>query len=78
LDIPTGASGDELQQLIDEKLGDMGHDPWNTQALLQEAENGVSVSLQDMDGVFLTVEPIDVELPGPHDTPEDPAEEDKL
>ena len=67
LDIPTGASGDELRQLIDGKLGDMGHDPRNTQALLQEAENGVSVSLQDVDGVFLTVEPLNVELPGPRD-----------
>ena len=74
LDIPTGASGDELRQLIDGKLGDMGHDPRNTQALLQEAENGVSVSLQDVDGVFLTVEPLNVELPGPRDTPEDPVE----
>ena len=27
LEIPTGASGDELRQLIDRKLVDMGHDP---------------------------------------------------
>ena len=57
--------------MIDGKLGDMGRDPRNTQALLQEAENGVSVSLQEVDGVFLTVEPLDVELPGPLDTPEE-------
>lgn len=73
LDIPTWVSEDELQQLIDGKLGDMGHNPWNTQALLQEAETGVSVSLQDVNRV-LTMELIYIELLGPHDTHEDPVE----
>lgn len=51
----------------------MGHNPWNTQALLQEAETGVSVSLQDVNRV-LTMELIYIELLGPHDTHEDPVE----
>ena len=41
LDIPTGTLGNKLWQFIDGKLGDIGHDPQDTQALLQEAENGV-------------------------------------
>ena len=31
LDIPATSSGDELRTLIKGKLGDMGHDPRNTQ-----------------------------------------------
>ena len=54
--------------MIEGKLGDLGHDPRNTQAVLQDAETGVNISLQDADGVFLTVKPI-VEDLGTHDDP---------
>ena len=54
--------------LIEGKLGDMGHDPRNTQAVLQEAETGVNISLQDAERVFLTMKPIIVDL-GKHDDP---------
>ena len=36
--------------------------------MLQEAETGVDISLQDADGVFLTVKPIVTDL-GKHDDP---------
>ena len=36
--------------------------------MLQDAETGVNISLQDADGVFLTVKPIDEDL-GTHDDP---------
>ena len=68
LEIPTGSSGDELRQLIEGKLGDLGHDPRNTQAVLQEAETGVNISLQDADGIVLTVSPIVADL-GKGDSP---------
>ena len=71
LDIPATSSGDELRTLIEGKLGDMGHDPRNTQAVLHEAETGVNISLQDADGVFLTVKPIVVDLGKPDDPPEE-------
>ena len=70
LDIPVTSSGDELRTLIEGKLGDMGHDPRNTQAVLHEAETGVNISLQDADGIFLTVKPIIVD----HGKPDDPLE----
>ena len=66
LDIPTVSSGDELWQLIEGKLEELGHDPGNTQAVLEEVKAGVAISLQDVDGVFLTVEPEVVNLGG-HD-----------
>ena len=69
LEIPTTSSGDELRTLIEGRLGDMGRDPRNTQAVLQEAETGVNISLQDVDGVFLTVKPIVAELEKPDDPP---------
>ena len=71
LEIPATSSGDELCTLIEGKLGDMGHDPRNTQAVLHEAETGVNISLQDADGVFLTVKPIIVDLGKPDDPPEE-------
>ena len=62
LEIPSSSSGNELRTLIEGKLGDLGHDPRNTQVVLQEAETGVNISLQDADGVFLTVKPIVTDL----------------
>ena len=75
LEIPTSSSGDDLRTLIEGKLGEMGHDPRNTQAVLQEAETGINISLQDAEGVFLTVKPITVELGGLDDPPGETADE---
>ena len=61
LEIPSTASGDELRTLIEGRLGDLGRDPRNTQVVLQDAQTGVNISLQDVEGVFLTVEPIVVD-----------------
>ena len=78
LEIPTSSSGDDLRTLIEGKLGEMGHDPRNTQAVLQEAETGINISLQDAEGVFLTVKPIVVELGGLDDPPSESADEDDV
>lgn len=39
-----------------------GHDPRNVQVVLEEAETGFNISLQDSDGDFLTVEPTALDL----------------
>ena len=54
--------------MIEGKLGDLGHDPRNTQVVLQEAETGVNIGLQDADGVFLIVKLLVADL-GKHDDP---------
>ena len=68
LEIPSTSSRDELRTMIEGKLGDLGHDPRNTQVVLQEAETGMNVILQDADGVFLIVKPLAADL-GKHDDP---------
>ena len=50
--IPTKSSGDKLRMLIEGKLRDLGYDAKNTQAVLQETETGVNISLQDADVFF--------------------------
>ena len=57
LEIPTAGSAEELRTFIEGKLGEMEHDPKNTQVLVQEGEHGVHACLQDANGVFLEVEP---------------------
>lgn len=44
------ASPEETGQLIEEKLGEMAHDPGNTQVLEQENERGVCMCLPARDG----------------------------
>ena len=68
LEIPSMSSGDELRTMIEGKLGDLGHDPRNSQVMLQEAETGVNIGLQDAAGVFLIVKPLVADL-GKHDDP---------
>ena len=57
LDLPSTAPLDDVRQMIEGKLLEMGREPRNTQVLLQEAARGVHVSLQDVDGIFLEAEP---------------------
>ena len=68
LEIPSTSSRDELRTMIEGKLGDLRHDPRNTQVVLQEAETGVNIGLQDADGVFLIVKLLVADL-GKHDDP---------
>ena len=74
LDVPTSASMEEVRQLIDGKLGELGRDPRNTRAVLEEGDRGTRISLRDAEGVFLTVDPPESpELEGEH-APTDTAE----
>ena len=52
---------DDVRQLIDGKLGEMGHNPRNTRAILEEGDSGTSISLQDADRVFLPPAPMELE-----------------
>uniref|UniRef100_A0A1X7SN98 Uncharacterized protein n=1 Tax=Amphimedon queenslandica TaxID=400682 RepID=A0A1X7SN98_AMPQE len=54
----TGTSVSELRQLVEGKIGDLGHEPRHTQVLLAEVENGVQICLRDAEGIFLTVDPL--------------------
>ena len=54
--LPTTGSADEVQQMIEGRLADMGKDPRHVQVLISEAESA-HLQLQDVDGVFLDVAP---------------------
>ena len=62
LEIPATGGGAELRLLVEGKLVELGREPRNIQLSVVTRENGVTLSLQDADGVFLTVDPIPVEL----------------
>ena len=59
LQLPTTASLDDIRQMIDGKLAEMGHEPLNVQVVMQrETEGGrVYLYLQDAVGVFLESAP---------------------
>ena len=57
LGVPGTASADEVRQVVEGKLGELGRDPRNTQVCWVEVEDGLKVTLKDADGVFLEVEP---------------------
>lgn len=59
LELPTTASSDDIRQMIDGKLTEMGHEPPNVQVVVQrEVEGGRAyLYLQDASGVFLESEP---------------------
>jgi len=40
LEVPATGSSDEIRQLIEGKLGGMGHEPRNVQVLVQESRHG--------------------------------------
>ena len=56
LGLPTRAATEELRQLIEGKLADMGREPKNVQVILKEPEEGTEeemfLFLVDADGVF--------------------------
>jgi len=74
LEVPTSATPDDLKQLISGRLEEMEREPMNVQVLVQETPRGLYLSLQDMDGVFVQVEPPDIEK---EDEPSDIEREDQ-
>ena len=61
LDVPTGASADEIRQMIDGKLSEAGRNAMNIQVVLVTAHPDSKFSLEDEEGKFLTVQAGDVE-----------------
>ena len=54
--LPTTGSADEIRQMIEGRLADMGRNPRHVQVLVPEDESA-HLQLQDADGVFLDVAP---------------------
>ena len=63
LGVPDTAALDEIRQMIDGKLLEMGREPRNTQVVLGEAAHGIHICLQDADGTFLELESAEVVNP---------------
>ena len=57
LEIPTSASSEELRQLIAGKLEEMEREPMNVQVGLRKTDRGVHLTLRDVDGIILEVDP---------------------
>jgi len=74
LEVPTAATPDDPRQRICGRLEEMEREPMNVQVLVQETPRGSYLSLQDMDGVFVRVEPPDIEK---EDEPSDVEREDE-
>ena len=55
LEVPTGASTNEIRQMIDGKLTEAGRDVMNVQEVLVSAQPSCEFHLEDADGKFLTV-----------------------
>ena len=55
LELPTSATGDDLTVMITGKLQELDHNPTSVQVVVTNSEEGESLSLQDVDGVFLQV-----------------------
>lgn len=53
--VPADAAGEEVRQMIDEKLIEMGQEPCNVQVILGETSRD-EFRLQDMSGIILMVE----------------------
>ena len=55
LDLPTTAASKEVRQMVEGKLTEQGREPLNVQVVLGTTSHDV-LHLQDVDGVFLTME----------------------
>ena len=55
LGMPTSASSDELRQMIDGKVEELGKDVMNVQFVLVSNETGSEFLLEDEHGKFLTI-----------------------
>ena len=68
-EILTSGSGEGSWQLTEGKLENIGDELQCNPVVLQEAEIGVCINLQDIEGVSLSVEPLGVEITIHHDSP---------
>jgi len=69
LKVHTTARGDELRQMVDGRLTEMGKQPRNVQVIISWVER---LSLRDDNGVFLEVDPEEsVDSPGGGESTED-------
>ena len=64
LGLPTSASGEDLRQMIDERLTEQGQEPRDILVTVAETEGPGRVLLHDSDGTFLDAELLTVELAG--------------
>jgi len=69
LEVHTTARGDELHQMVEGKLTEMGKEPRNVQVIISGAKR---LSLRDDNGIFLEVDPEEsVDSPGGGESTED-------
>ena len=60
--LPTWASLEDTRQMLEGKLGEMYREPLNVQVVLWDvAERGMHISLRDVDGTFLEIEPEEID-----------------
>ena len=55
MELSTSATGDDLVVVITGRLQELGHNPASVQVVATNSEKGQSLSLQDVNGVFLCV-----------------------
>ena len=77
LGLPTSASTEDLRQMVDGKLADMGREPRDVLVVIErettEAEGPGRVRLHDGEGAFLDAELLTTETPGSPAIAEDDA-----
>ena len=57
LELPTAAGAEDIRQMIDGKIEEMGHDPMNVHVAVEPGEDGQVLILRDLDGPFLQADP---------------------
>ncbi len=62
LELPVTAAREETRVLIEGKLEELGHPPGNVQVVLEDVPRGIHIQLQDYEGVFLDLEPEEVDV----------------
>ena len=58
LGVPTSASYDDLRLMISGKLEEVGREPMNVQVVLRKSDEAITVSLRDVEGIFLVAKPL--------------------
>jgi len=56
LNVPTGAAGDEIRQMLDEKLSTMGYEPGNVQVVVQGKTDSGNLYLINESGIIKCIE----------------------
>ena len=57
LELPTAAGAEDIRQMINGMIEEMGHDPMNVQVAVEPGEDGQVLILRDLDGPFLQADP---------------------